>query len=164
MAVLNVCVLSHLPFLNSSNGMKSNKCSTASLASALPFLCTCFIRSWKFSLITSPSSTKGYGGGSCFTTAEISSCMCPKFVNSFPFLLNISTLPSGCTIAKVLTPSSLTSNIFLPTNFFSWFAESWASWQVNTGTMYLPNLFFFATEFTVFSETPQRKSLINILL
>ena len=29
--------------------------------------------------------------------------------------------------------------------------------------MYLPYLFFFATEFTVFSETPQRKSLINIL-
>ena len=93
----------------------------ASRAFTLSFLCTCFIGSWKLSLITSPSKTKSWVDV-CFTTSAISSQMCPKLRTAYHFLENCSTLPSVLTMEITLTPSSLTSNIFLPNTFFSCFA------------------------------------------
>ena len=45
-----------------------------------------------------------------------------SYETAYHFLENCSTLPSVLTIVITLTPSSLTSNIFLPNTFFSCFA------------------------------------------
>ena len=88
-------------------------------------------------------------------TASSSAMICPKLWNCFPLRLNISTLLPRITV-RTRTPSSFISICFLPIIFFSWLAESCAREQVNTGTH--PG----TTLFTVFSLTPQRRSLIRI--
>ena len=90
----------------------------------------------------------------CFCRAEV---IWLKFSRTFPLRVYwVTVLASASMIVRARTPSSLGSSSFLPAIFFSWLAPSCASIHSNTGTA--PFLILL----TVFSLTPQRRSLIRI--